>query len=126
MQMQSKLRLSLFLALIGFFSADSAWAAPGETEMTGLGLLFGALTFLLALSCFYLAWRVYSFLRRGELALPWQLLSFSFFLLGLAQLLEVAANSGWLPVTSWGASLLRLLALTILAVGLHRTTKILG
>ncbi|OGC86934.1 MAG: hypothetical protein A2142_01015 [candidate division Zixibacteria bacterium RBG_16_48_11] len=86
----------------------------------------GLLAALLALGCFFLAWKIYSFLKKGELALPWQMLGLSFFLLGLAQLLEIATSSGWLPLSGLSVTFVRLIALTFLAFGLHRTTKILG
>jgi hypothetical protein len=81
---------------------------------------------VLALGCFFLAWRIYSFLKKGELALPWQMLGLSFFLFGLAQLLEIATGSGWLPLSSLSVTFVRLIALVFLAFGLHRTAKILG
>ena len=101
-------------------------ASTGEAEVSSLAILFGLLTAVLALGCFYLAWKVYSFLKKGELAFPWQMLGFSFFLLGLAQFLEMATLAGWVSLTPLTLTLARFLALTLLALGLHRTTKILG
>ena len=103
-----------------------AQAAAEKGVIAPLTVFFGLAATLLAVGCFFLAWRIYSFLKKGELALPWQMLGLSFFLLGLAQLLELATSSGWLPLSALSFTFIRLLALTFLAFGLHRTTKILG
>ena len=107
-------------------SAPPARAAEVGEGVSPLSILLGVLAALLALGCFFLAWKIYSFLKKGELALPWQMLGLSFFLLGLAQLLEIATSSGWLPLSGLSVTFVRLIALTFLAFGLHRTTKILG
>jgi len=114
------------LTLSSWLWPELALASTGEAEVSSLAILFGLLTAVLALGCFYLAWKVYSFLKKGELAFPWQMLGFSFFLLGLAQLLEMATLAGWVSLTPLTLTLARFLALTLLALGLHRTTKILG
>jgi len=115
------------LIILGWFSQTGlAQAASSQGAISPLAMFLGLVATLLAVGCFFLAWRIYSFLKKGELALPWQMLGLSFFLLGLAQLLELAASSGWLPLSSLSVTFIRLLALTFLAFGLHRTTKILG
>ncbi|OGC91781.1 MAG: hypothetical protein A2142_09205 [candidate division Zixibacteria bacterium RBG_16_48_11] len=114
------------LTLSSWLWPELALASTGEAQVSSLAILFGLLTAVLALGCFYLAWKVYSFLKKGELAFPWQMLGFSFFLLGLAQLLEMATLAGWVSLTPLTLTLARFLALTLLALGLHRTTKILG
>ena len=117
----------LILATSSWLSQTGLAQAAGEKGvMSPLTIFFGLLATLLAVGCFFLAWRIYSFLKKGELALPWQMLGLSFFLLGLAQLLELASSSGWLPLSALSFTFIRLLALTFLAFGLHRTTKILG
>jgi len=115
-----------FLTLLWLFWPGLALAAEGNTTLSPLTVFLGLLSFGLALVCFFLAWKIYSFLKKGELALPWQMLGLSFFILGLAQLLDLASNSGWLAITPLSASFARFLALTLLVVGLHRTSKILG
>ena len=114
------------LTLSSWLWPELALASTGEAQVSSLAILFGLLTAVLALGCFYLAWKVYSFLKKGELAFPWQMLGFSFFLLGLAQLLEMATLAGLVSFSPLTLSLARFLALTLLALGLHRTTKILG
>ncbi len=115
------------MVILSWFSqTDLAQAASSKGAISPLAMFLGLVAALLAVTCFFLAWRIYSFLKKGELALPWQMLGLSFFLLGLAQLLELAASSGWLPLSSLSVTFIRLLALTFLAFGLHRTTKILG
>jgi hypothetical protein len=54
------------------------------------------------------------------------MLGLSFLLFGLAQLLEIASLSGWLPLSLLSVTFVRLVALSLLAFGLHRTTKVLG
>ncbi len=124
--MSRKTSLPVLVTLSWFSQTGLAQAAGDHARISPLALLLGLMATLLAVSCFFLAWRIYSYLKKGELALPWQMLGLSFFLLGLAQLLELAASSGWLPLSSLSVTFIRLLALTFLAFGLHRTTKILG
>ena len=124
--MRTRLKTIGFCLLFWLISAPPARAAEAEGGVSPLTILLGLLAALLALGCFFLAWKIYSFLKKGELALPWQMLGLSFFLLGLAQLLEIATSSGWLPLSGLSVTFVRLIALTFLAFGLHRTTKILG
>jgi hypothetical protein len=105
---------------------QAAWAADGSGPVPMLTILISLLAIGLALGCFFLAWRIYSFLKGGELALSWQMLGLSFFLLGLAQLLETVSQSGWLALTPVSVSFARVVALAVLAFGLHRTAKILS
>lgn len=114
------------VTLSSWFWPELALASPGGTGVSNLAILFSLFTAGLALGCFYLAWKIYSFLKKGELAFPWQMLGFSFLLLGLAQFLEMATLAGWVNFTPLSLSLARFLALSLLALGLHRTTKILG
>src|SRR4030065_282725 len=113
----------IFLILL---SPGFALASDSKGEVSSITILLGLLAAVVALGCFFLAWRIYTFLKRGELASSWQMLGLSFLLFGLAQLLEIASLSGWLPLSLLSVTFVRLVALSLLAFGLHRTTKVLG
>lgn len=118
---------SYFLAiLVLLLVPEYAWSASPGTETSPIGILVSLLTIGLALVCFYFALRIHSFLKKGELALSWQLWGLSFLFLGLAQLLEIVAHSGFIPLASASVQITRLLALGLMVFGLHRATKILS
>ncbi|MCI0531508.1 MAG: hypothetical protein L0Y74_06125 [candidate division Zixibacteria bacterium] len=115
------------LGLLTFLSVtQSAWAADSGSTFSGFSGIFGIAIIFLALCCFYLALKIYSYLKKGELAWSWQMVGLAFLFIGLAQMVEIATNSGWLALTPLAVHILRFLALVLMLLGLQRTKKILS
>jgi hypothetical protein len=77
-------------------------------------------------TCFLISVRVKSFLRDGELASGWTLLSVSFVLFFVAQLLSLFLNVGFLNVSPSIISSLRVLFILLLASGVYFMKKVLS
>jgi len=76
--------------------------------------------------CFLISVRVKSFLRDGELASGWTLLSLSFVLLFVAQLLSLSLSVGFLNISPSIISSIRVLFILFLASGVYFMKKVLS
>ena len=77
----------LLVIMTGPLVADS-----GTGSISGAGVLINAVILLVILACFFVAMKVFSYLRGGEMAAGWQFLAISFIVLCLGQLLALASS----------------------------------
>jgi hypothetical protein len=77
-------------------------------------------------SCFLISVKVKSFLRDGELAAGWTLLSLSFVLLFVAQLLSLFLIIGLLSIAPNIISSLRVLFILLLGSGIYFMKRVLS
>ncbi len=104
-----------YAAQMGELSSKPAWST-----LLDILLLLGILT------CFFISVKVKSFLRDGELASGWTLLSLSFVLLFMAQLLSLSLNISLLDVPISIVSIIRLISIFTLASGIYFMKRVLS
>lgn len=92
-------------------------ADNGIESTSGMNVLFGAAIFLLILICFFVAYRIFSFLRGGELAGGWQMLAIAFIVLCLSQLIDIALSLELFTLDGVTVQVIRLLGVIVLMFG---------
>jgi hypothetical protein len=119
----------LFVAQ-GSFALEEAGslraAVDGSGGLTVVGGLLDVLLLAGIVTCFLISLKVKSFLRDGELASGWNLFSFSFVLLFVAQLLSLLIGIRLLDISASIISTLRLLFVISLAWGIYFMKKVLS
>jgi len=105
------------IAFASEVSSDSASLL--SVTINGLGLI-------LILSCLYFCWRIFHFLKGGELSSAWQILSLAFIIFGLAQLGEIVLKFQNIYLPPSVVYLAKLLSLIFLTWGLYRAKKVLS
>ena len=106
--------------------ADSFRAAVDGAGGSLVGALLDVLLLAGILTCFLISVKVKSFLRDGELASGWNLVSLSFILLFVAQLLSLFLNVRLLNISGSIISTLRLLFVVSLAWGIYYMKRVLS
>jgi hypothetical protein len=106
--------------------SSSAQASPPAGAGFSAGtLILCVLMLLILVACALTAFKIYVAIRGGKIAQGWLWFVAGFGLLGLAQLVLFAAQTGFLPVSQmWGDSL-RAIALVAFLVGAGRLRKLL-
>jgi hypothetical protein len=105
----------------GLLIADS-----GTGSISGAGVLINSLIFLIILACFFVAVKVFSFLRGGEMASGWQFLAISFIVLCLGQLLALASSLELFNLDMAIVVAIRLIGVFMLFLGITRIKKALS
>ena len=107
---------------------QSSSAQASQTAGAGLSagtLILCVLMLLILVACALTAFKIYVAIRGGKIAQGWLFFVAGFGLLGLAQLVLFAAQTGFIPVSQvWGDSL-RAIALVAFLVGAGRLRKLL-
>jgi len=120
----------LFLAgkvFCAFENTDAFRAAVQSSKSSSvLPAFLDVLLLVGTFVCFFISVRVKSFLRDGELASGWTLLSLSFVLLFVAQLLSLSLSVGFLNISPSIISSIRVLFILFLASGVYFMKKILS
>ena len=111
----------LLIIMPGLLMADS-----GAGSISGAGVLINTLIFLVILACFFVALRVFSFLRGGEMASGWQFLAISFIILCLGQLLALTSSLELFNLDMAIVVAIRLIGVFMLFLGITRIKKVLG
>jgi len=117
--------ISVMLFFISIYPSYLAADNGGGTS-SGMGALFGSIIFLVILICFFIATKIFSYLRGGEMATGWQFLSISFIILCLSQLIAVASSLELFSLSSAIVEGFRLLGVFVLLVGVSRIKKVLS
>lgn len=105
---------------------DAFRAAVGSSASSLVPALLDVVLLAGTFACFLISVRVKSFLRDGELASGWTLLSLSFVVFFVAQLLSLFLNVGFLNVSPSIISSLRVLFILLLASGVYFMKKVLS
>jgi hypothetical protein len=111
----------LLIIMPGLLIADS-----GTGSISGAGVLINSLIFLIILACFFVAVKVFSFLRGGEMASGWQFLAISFIVLCLGQLLALASSLELFNLDMAIVVAIRLIGVFMLFLGITRIKKALS
>lgn len=102
------------------------FAETGSGSISGAGILINTLIFLVILACFFVAIKVFSFLRGGEMASGWQFLAISFIVLCLGQLLALASSLELFSLDMAIVVAIRLIGIFMLFLGITRIKKVLS
>lgn len=130
-------RTKFLICFCWALGADKAWCAledyhaiPAAAGGSGSSLMLPTFLDILLLvgtfSCFLISVKVKSFLRDGELAAGWTLLSLSFVLLFVAQLLSLFLIIGLLSIAPNIISSLRVLFILLLGSGIYFMKRVLS
>jgi hypothetical protein len=127
----SFLAIGWFVVLLGGIpcahgETDALRAAVGSSGSSLIPALLDVVLLAGTFTCFLISVRVKSFLRDGELASGWTLLSVSFVLFFVAQLLSLFLNVGFLNVSPSIISSLRVVFILLLASGVYFMKKVLS
>ena len=85
-----------------------------------------ALMILLAGICFFVALKIFSSLRGGEMATAWQILAVSFIILLIAEAVSLLNILEVANVGQYVAMVIRLLGLATIMIGVSRIRKVLS
>ena len=117
----------LTITLITLILLPSLLLADSEPgSISGIGILFSGLILVVVFVCFFLAMKVFSLLRGGELASGWQMLAISFIVLCLGQLVELASTLELFNLDQAIVVTLRLAGVFLLLLGIVRIKKVLS
>ncbi len=112
---------------LSFASINLAFGAEvGSDPSSLLSVTVNGLGLVLILSCLYFCWRIFHFLKGGELSSAWQILSLAFIIFGLAQLGEIVLKFQDIYLPPSVVYLAKLLSLIFLTWGLYRAKKVLS
>ena len=119
--------------LFSVITGISVWLMPSVTfagdQSGGNGYTEGilvALMLLIAGVCFFVAVKIFSSLRGGELAAPWQIIAVSFVILLIAEALSLLNILHIANVGQYSAMVIRLLGLAAIMMGVSRIRKVLS
>lgn len=117
--------LPLVLA-VTFVAPSRADASIGLASSSIATLLLAMLMILLTGICVFVAFKIFSCLKGGELASAWQILAISFVILVIAEVVRLA---GLLSIAEVGENvimLIRLVGLCTVMVGVSRIRRVLS
>jgi hypothetical protein len=116
----------LILALIALLFLPSALLADAASGSSDVGVLFNGLILLVVLVCFFVALKIFSLLRGGELASGWQMLAIAFVLLCLGQLIDLMVTLEIAGLNQAMVATARLAGAFLLLLGVVRIKKVLS
>ncbi|MBU1317638.1 MAG: hypothetical protein KKG33_07585 [candidate division Zixibacteria bacterium] len=119
--------------LFSVIAGVSVWLTPAVTyagvQPGGSGITEGllvALMLLLAAICFFVALKIFSSLRGGEMAAAWQILAVSFIILLIAEAVSLLNILDVANVGQYTAMVIRLLGLATIMIGVSKIRKVLS
>ncbi|MFH1893036.1 MAG: hypothetical protein ABIK83_10205 [Candidatus Zixiibacteriota bacterium] len=119
--------------LFSVIAGISVWLTPAVTfagvQPGGSGITEGllvALMLLLAAICFFVALKIFSSLRGGEMAAAWQILAVSFMILLIAEAVSLLNILEVVSIGQYAAMVIRLLGLATIMIGVSKIRKVLS
>lgn len=119
--------------LFSVIAGISMWLIPAVTfagdQSGGKGFTEGilvALMLLIAGICFFVAVKIFSSLRGGEMAAPWQIIAVSFVILLIAEAMSLLNIFEIANVGQHSAMVIRLLGLAAIMMGVSKIRKVLS
>ncbi len=117
--------LPLILAMM-FVAPSRADASVGLADSSIAALLLAVLMILLTGICVFIALRIFSCLKGGELASAWQVLAISFVILVIAEVVRLTALLSIADVSENVIMLIRLVGLCTVMIGVSRIRRVLS
>lgn len=103
--------------------ASSAVAATAGGEVSAMGVAIDILLLVASLLCFGICLKIFALLKGGELSPGWQMLSISFLIFSIAQVLSLAIELEFVALPKNASNMLQLLALFLIVLGVARIKK---
>lgn len=103
--------------------ASSAVAATAGGEVSAMGVAIDVLLLVAGLLCFGICLKIFALLKGGELSPGWQVLSVSFLIFSIAQVLSLAIELEFVALPKNASNMLQLLALFLIVLGVARIKK---
>ena len=120
-------RVILPLILVMMIVAPSrADASIGLADSSIAALLLAVLMILLTAMCVFIALRIFSCLKGGELASAWQVLAISFVILVIAEVVRLTGLLSIADVSENVIMLIRLVGLCTVMIGVSRIRRVLS
>jgi hypothetical protein len=121
-----KITTAIVTALIVSLSPLTAFAGGEQTASSATTMLLAVTMIAVMGVCFFVAIRVFSYLKGGELASAWQILSISFAILVIAEAVKLLAMLNIVNIHDNIVMLVRVVGLCAIMVGVARIRKVLG
>jgi FtsH-binding integral membrane protein len=117
--------LPLVLAMM-FVAPSRADASVGLAGSSIAALLLAILMILLTAICVFIALKIFSCLKGGELASAWQIMAISFVILVIAEVVKLFALLSIADVSENVIMLIRLVGLCTVMIGVSRIRRVLS
>ena len=102
---------------------SNAWAQAEGGEGSALGVAIDVLLLIAGLLCFAMCLKIFSLLRGGDLSPGWQMLSVSFLIFSVAQVLSLSTELEIVLLHRNAVSILHAVALFLIVFGVARIKK---
>ncbi|MCK4858726.1 MAG: hypothetical protein KAT58_12200, partial [candidate division Zixibacteria bacterium] len=116
----SRFLISTFIATI---MPAAAAAATGQDEAFTIHVVIDLLLLIAGLLCFTVCLKIFSLLKGGELSVGWQMLTASFLMLALGEVLRLSIALELIALHPNVAGIVQVLALFLLFLGVSRIKK---
>lgn len=101
-------------------------AANGTSEASATSVGFHLALLVFGLLCFAVCFRIYTLLRGGELSTGWQVFTFSFLILSLAEAMNLSTALEFFALPLELVNLLRVLSFFLFFLGVTKIKKSLS
>ncbi len=116
----SRFLISISIATI---MPAAAAAATGQDEAFTTDVVIHLLLLIAGVFCFTVCLKIFSLLKGGELSIGWQMLSTSFLVLALGEVLKLSVALELIALHQNVAGIVQVLALFLLFFGVSRIKK---
>lgn len=118
--------VALTAGLAATLFPSAALADTNGVTASVAGVLIVVMILLVAVICFFLALKVFSLLKGGELASAWQLLAISFMILLIAEAVKLVDLLNVADLGDTAAMLIRLVGIAAVMLGISKIKKVLS
>lgn len=116
----------LITVLAASLAPRGASAGSVGGSASAAGVLVAMMILLFAVICFFLALKVFSLLKGGELASAWQMLAVSFMILLIAEAVKLIDMLNVANLGDTAAMLIRLIGIAAVMIGISKIKKALS
>jgi FtsH-binding integral membrane protein len=121
-----KRALALILTMGAWLVPTTAQAATKLEGSAWTGAMLAAVMSLLIAACLFMALRIFSFLKGGEMASAWQIMAVSFVILVIAEVISLIGSLKVANVSPNTVALIRLIGVATVMVGVSRIKRVLS
>ena len=118
--------LFLITGLAASLAPRGAYAGSVGEDASAAGVLVVIMILLLVVICFFLALKIFSLLKGGELASAWQMLAISFMILLIAEAVKLIDMLNVANLGDTASMLIRLIGITAVMIGISKIKKALS
>ena len=103
--------------------AATALAQVKGNDVSAVGVVFDFMLLFTGILCFVMCLKIFSLLRGGELSPGWQMLSVSFLIFSIAQILSLSIELEFVALHKNAISVLQVVSLLLIALGVGKIKK---